>query len=119
MLSEQKRTLREFTHDNAVAIMIGFIVLGIILYGMQQKPDASCEYEDGLHPATVDYYNPETGREKTYSLEVEVEDCEVITIYFPKGGWLDSDHLYPEQLDRDGSATLEDDRGRTFDVQID
>jgi hypothetical protein len=76
-------------------------------------------YDDGTHSATVDYYNPETGHSATYDLEVEVQDCEVIRIEFPRGGWLDSDHISPTALDDNGEATIEDDRGRTWEVHLD
>lgn len=81
--------------------------------------DAECGYNDGIHTATVDYYNPETGHAATYDLEVEVENCEVTTIFFPKGGWLDNTHITPEEIDNNGNASIVDDRGRTFDVHID
>jgi hypothetical protein len=83
------------------------------------KSSKDCGIKDGSHSASVDYYNPNTEHSATYDLEVEVEDCQVTTIYFPKGGWLDSDHISPEELDEDGNATLEDENGRTFDVHID
>lgn len=84
-----------------------------------EQESNGCGIEDGSHSATVDYYNPDTGHSATYDLEVEVEDCEVTTIHFPKGGWLDDSHISPEELDSDGNATLEDDEGRTFEVHID
>lgn len=78
----------------------------------------SCGYEDGTHSATVDYNNPETGYNATYTLDVQVADCEVTEIDFPKGGWLDDTHIAPAEVDEDGDASIEDDRGRTFDVHI-
>lgn len=81
--------------------------------------DNNCEISDGEHSSTVDYTNPTTGYNATYDLEVDVEDCEVTVIYFPKGGWLDNSHITPERLDDNGDAEVEDDRGRTFNVHID
>jgi hypothetical protein len=78
-----------------------------------------CGFENGMHTATVNYQNPDTGYEATYTLEVEVEDCEVTTIYFPKGGWLDDSHFTPAPLDDDGTATIIDDEGREFGIEID
>jgi hypothetical protein len=77
-----------------------------------------CGIDDGSYSATVDYDNPETGYTATYILDVQVENCEVTEIDFPNGGWLDNDHIYPSELDSDGNATVEDDRGRTFDVHV-
>lgn len=68
--------------------------------------------------ATVDYYNPETGYSATYDLDVEVEDGELSTIYFPNGGFLDSSHIYPEALDSDGRVSVVDDEGREFEVEV-
>ena len=83
------------------------------------ETENGCKYKDGTHSATVEYYNPDTGTRATYTLDVEVENCEVTEIDFPKGGWLDDSHISPTELDSDGSATIEDDRGREFEVQID
>ena len=78
-----------------------------------------CKYMDGTHSATINYYNPETGFSNTYTLDVEVEDCQVIQINFPNGGWLDSDHINSEELDENGTCTIEGDEGRTYGIQID
>lgn len=78
-----------------------------------------CEYEDGRHGATVSYTNPDTGHSATYSLDVEVDDCEVTVIYFPKGGWLDDSHISSGELDDDGYTVVSDQEGRTFEVQLD
>ena len=80
---------------------------------------SDCKYEDGTHSATVDYYNPQTGYTSTYTLDVEVSDCEVVQIEFPNGGWLDSDHITPEELDEDGSCTIDGENGKTYEIQID
>jgi len=73
---------------------------------------------DGLHAATVRYYNPATGYSATYSLEVEVEDGDVTTIYFPRGGRLDGSHISPTELDADGTADVYDDEGREYQVEV-
>jgi len=78
-----------------------------------------CSFEDGTHSATVDYTNDETGYSQTYTLDVEVENCEVVQINFPNGGWLDSDHITPSEIDEDGSCTIEGEEGKTYVIQID
>ena len=85
---------------------------------VDEQESNGCKYKDGTHSATVDYFNPETGFSNKYSLDVEVEDCQVVQINFPNGGWLDSDHINPEQLDDDGNCTIEGDEGRTYEIQI-
>ena len=42
---------------------------------------------DGTYPATVHYYNRNTGYSADYDLEVEVVDGEAETIYWPNGGY--------------------------------
>ena len=84
----------------------------------EDEDENDCDYTDGEHSATVDYTNPETGFSNTYTLDVEVEDCEVTQINFPKGGWLDNDHITPEKLDKVGSCTIEGENGRTYEIQI-
>ncbi len=80
---------------------------------------SGCKFEDGTYSATVDYYNPETGYSQTYTLDVEVEGCEVVQIDFPNGGWLDSDHITPAELDEDGTCTVYGEDGKTYEIQID
>lgn len=80
---------------------------------------SGCKFEDGTYSATVDYYNPETGYSQTYTLDVEVENCEVVQIDFPNGGWLDSDHITPAELDEDGNCTVDGEDGKTYEIQID
>jgi hypothetical protein len=82
------------------------------------ESESPCGVEDGTHSATVEYYNPDTDYSATYTLEVDVEDCEVTTIYFPKGGWLDDSHISPTEIDN-RHASIEDDQGRTFEIDID
>lgn len=74
--------------------------------------------EDGTHTATVDYYNPKTGYSKTYTLDVDVEDGQVSEIDFPNGGYLDDSRISSDNIE-DGNCTVEDDEGRTYDVQLD
>ena len=76
-------------------------------------------FEDDTYSATVDYYNPETGYSATYTLDVEVEDNQVTIIYFPNDGYLDDDHIWPDELDENGFVSIEGEEGKTYDVQID
>ena len=81
--------------------------------------DDSNEFEDGTYSATVDYYNPETGYSETYYLDVEVEDNNVTIIYFNNGGYLDYDHITPDELDEDGYVYIYGEEGKTYEIQID
>ena len=81
--------------------------------------NSGCKFTDGTYSATVDYNNPETGYSNTYTLEVEVEGCQVVKIYFPKGGWLDEDHITAADIDEDGNSSVDGDEGRTYEIQID
>lgn len=77
------------------------------------------EVEDGTHSATVYYNNPQTGYSATYTLDVEVEDGQVVQIDFPNGGYIDSDHITPEALNSDGECTIYGDDGKTYVIHID
>lgn len=82
------------------------------------KGQTSEGFEDGTYCAEVDYYNPNTGTNSEYTLEVKVESNEVVTIYWGNGGWLDEDHFTPELLDEQGSCSFTSDRGYEYTVQI-
>lgn len=43
-------------------------------------------YPDGTYDATIRVYNPNTGHNATYTLEVEVENEELTKIYWNNGG---------------------------------
>ena len=75
--------------------------------------------EDGTYSADVDYYNPDTGYSATYTLDVEVQDGCVTTIYFPNDGYLDDSHIDATELDDDGNCVIYDDEGREFSIHID
>ncbi|MFC7526968.1 hypothetical protein ACFQRK_23630 [Parapedobacter sp. GCM10030251] len=75
------------------------------------------EYEDGVYCATVDYYNPNTGNSNSYVLNVEIESDELITIYWPNGGWLDESHFSSENISI-GSCTFTSDKGYEYTVTI-
>jgi len=78
-----------------------------------------CKFNDGTYSATVDYYNSRTGYSATYTLDVEVEDCQVVQINFPNGGWVDEDHIDYADLDENGFATVHGENGKQYEVQID
>jgi hypothetical protein len=75
-------------------------------------------FPDGTYSATVEYYNPETGYSATYTLDVDVQDGQVVEIHFPKGGYLDEHHITPADLDEDGDAEVEGEDGKTYSIHI-
>ena len=78
----------------------------------------SCALEEGTHKATVTYTDMESGRSGTYKLDVIVLNCQIIAIDFRKGEWLNHDNFAAADIDKDGNASLEDDRGRLFEIHI-
>jgi len=58
------------------------------------------------------------GYRQSYTLDVEVEDGEVKQINFPNGGWLDSDHISPEEIDENGNCYIEGENGKTYEIEI-
>jgi hypothetical protein len=95
------------------------IILICLFQFIDCKGQSDCKIKDGEHEADVKYYNPSTGTNRTYTLQVDVEDCEVTVIYFPKGGWLDGTHITPAAIDENGDAVVKDDKGRKFYIHID
>lgn len=81
--------------------------------------NSGCKYEDGTYSATVDYNNPETGYSATYTLDIEVEDCQVVQINFPNDGYLDEDHISYADVDEDGNASVDGEDGKTYGIHID
>lgn len=79
---------------------------------------SGCRFEDGTYSATVDYSNSRTNYSTTYTLDVEVEDCQIIQINFPNGGYADDDHISPSDLDEDGNASVEGENGKSYQIQI-
>jgi hypothetical protein len=78
-----------------------------------------CNYEDGVYTATVDYYNPETDYSSTYTLDVEVANCEVIQINFPNDGYLDESSISNTTIDENGNAFIDGEDGKTYEVHLD
>lgn len=74
--------------------------------------------EDGTYSADVDYYNQETGYSATYTLDVEVQEGCITTIYFPNDGYLDDSHIDGTELDDEGNCVICDDEGREFSIHI-
>ena len=75
-------------------------------------------FEDGTYCADVTYYNPNTGTNSDYVLEVEVENNELVQINFGNGGWMDEDHFYAQDLDDEGYCSFTSDRGYEYTVTI-
>lgn len=75
-------------------------------------------YEDGKYCADVTYYNPNTGTNRTYSLNVEIENRELTKIYWPNGGWLDDSHFRPQEIDKTGTCSFTSDKGYQYDIKI-
>jgi predicted dehydrogenase len=74
-------------------------------------------YRDGTYCAEVDYYYSETGTSSTYTLNVDVEDNELVVIHWPNGGWLDDSHFEPVDISS-GEASFTSDRGVDYTVRI-
>ena len=84
-----------------------------------EENNSGCKFDDGNYSATVDYNNSETGYSATYTLDVEVQDCQVVQINFPNDGYLDEDHISYADIDEDGQASVDGEDGKTYEIQID
>ncbi len=79
---------------------------------------ATEDFPDGSYCAEVQYENPNTGTQSTYTLTIEVESNEVVKVDFPNGGWMDRDHFSGADLDEDGRASFTSDKGYNYEIQI-
>jgi hypothetical protein len=88
--------------------------------GYEEEDDEQIEESgyEGDYCADVNYYNPNTGNSSNYTLNVLVEDNQLVTIYWPNGGWMDDDHFSPEELDDNGYCSFTSDKGYDYEVQI-
>lgn len=80
---------------------------------------SGCNLDDGTYSATVGYNNSETGYSATYTLDVDIEDCQVVQINFPNDGYLDENHISAADIDEDGNANVDGEDGKTYEIQID
>lgn len=75
------------------------------------------EITDGIYCAEIEYYNPNTGSSNTYNLDVEVEYGDLVKIYWPNRGWLDSSHFTPTDI-TSGSCFFVNDKGYEYNVTL-
>lgn len=78
-----------------------------------------CGFDDDTYSATVYYNNSETGYSATYTLDVEVEDCQIVQINFPNDGYLDEDHISYADIESDGTAFVYGENGKTYEIELD
>lgn len=76
------------------------------------------KFPDDTYCAEVEYYNPDTGTHSSYTLTVFVESNEIKQINFPSGGWMDRDHFSGAELDEDGHANFESDKGYEYEIKV-
>jgi hypothetical protein len=93
------------------------IVTTLNEYDEEDAEATEDEYPDGTWCADVEYYNPRTGTDNTYTLDVEVEDGELIQINWPNGGWLDESHFSPEDISS-GECSFTSDEGYEYTVTL-
>ena len=114
-----------------IAAFLVIVLLGFLFFNSNDNASSDTEgteyaiegqtadgFEDGTYCAEVDYYNPNTGTNNTYTLEVEVQYNEVVKILFGNGGWLDSDHMTPQTLDENGECVITTDRNYEYAIKI-
>lgn len=77
--------------------------------------DATGDYPDGTYCAEVEYYNSNTGTRRSYDLDVEVQNGDLVQIDWPNGGWLDSTHFSPESISS-GEVSFRSDKGYRYTV---
>jgi hypothetical protein len=75
------------------------------------------KYGDGTWCAEVEYYNPNTGTQNSYDLNVEIEGGELVQINWPNGGWLDESHFIAEDI-TSGECSFISDKGYQYTVTL-
>lgn len=76
-----------------------------------------CGYSDGIYKSTVDYEGVETN--STYTINVEVEDCQVIAVNFDlfnNYSWKNID--VPVDIDDNGDAVFYDNYQNKYTVHV-
>lgn len=75
-------------------------------------------YNNGTFCAEIEYYNPRTGTNSSYTLTVEVDNGRLVNIEWPNGGWLDESHYSDVEISESGNASFESDKGYQYTVHI-
>ena len=83
----------------------------------EKYQEATGDYPDGTYCADVEYYNPNTGTRKTYELDVEVENGDLVQINWSNGGWLDESHFEPGDISS-GSYSFTSDEDYEYTVTL-
>lgn len=80
--------------------------------------DSKNQFPDDTYCAKVEYHNPNTGTNSSYTLTVEVISGKVTQINFPGGGQVDSDHFSGAALDNTGTASFKSDKAYEYQIKI-
>lgn len=98
------------------------IIFILLLVGCQDNSTSDTNedgnYSDDTYCAEVQYHNPNTGTQSSYTLTVKVESNEIVEVDFPNGGKLDSDNFSNAVVDGNGHSTFTSDKGYEYEVQI-
>ena len=94
-----------------------YILSAFIFLAVACSCSSSNQYSNGDYCAIVEYFNPKTKTESTYTLSVQVENNELVKLYFPKGGWLDDSHFTPPKI-KNGKAKITTYDNRKYEVKI-
>lgn len=82
---------------------------------------SSPEIQDGKYCADIEVHNWKNDKDSNYKLQVEVENNQIVKIYWSNGGYLDETHFNPSEAElnkKDKTALFEDDRERMFLVKL-
>lgn len=82
------------------------------------EPEEEDYFSDGTYTADVYYYNYNTGYGTNYTLDVEVYDNYIVTIYFPNGGYIDVNDFPEAELDEDGYSYILSYDNKSYEVYL-
>lgn len=103
--------MSENNDESKGCLLLVLIIIGMFLFNHYFS-------NDGKRCAYVSIYNPKTGTDSYYDLQVEISDNEVVKIYFENGGLIDESHFKGDNLLNGDYASFKDDRGREISVII-
>ena len=76
------------------------------------------EDSEGSSSGNVHYYNPSTGTNSDYTLDVEHNGAgDVERINFDHGGYIDESHITDQEHNGDGTITVSTDSGAEYTVE--
>lgn len=83
---------------------------------MENEQFEKGEYNDGTYCAEVTYFNPNSGDNYSYNLEVEIQNNQVVNIHWDDDSEKIKDYFAPEFIDARGNCNLVSVKGYEYSL---